>query len=153
MAKKMKWFIAGIMQGSIKTEHLHVQDYRSELTRLIKTYFPDHAVFDPFFNHQDSISYDDQTGKKVFLQHNRMAAETDVLVAFVPEATMGTAIEMWEAWKNGVAVITISELQHSWAVKFTSHLLFDDIGHLESAFENGEIQSFLDRHQKHEKHY
>lgn len=150
--KVMKWFIAGIMQGSIKTEHLHGQDYRGELSSMILRYFPDHVVFDPFEKHQDSIAYDDQTGKQVFMQHNRIASESDVLVAFVPEATMGTAIEMWEAWKNGVPVIAISEMCHSWAIKFTSHLLFNDLEQFESALKQGVIAEFLDNHQ-HEKHY
>ena len=44
----------------------------------------------------------------MFFRHNRMCREIDVLLAFVPEASMGTAIEMWEAYQHGAAVITIS---------------------------------------------
>ena len=34
---------------------------------------------------------------------------------------MGTAIEMWEAYQHGAAVVTISPMRHNWAVKFLSH--------------------------------
>ena len=68
-----------------------------------------------------------------------MCREVDVLLAFVPEASMGTAIEMWEAYQHGAAVITISPLEHNWAVKFLSHALYVDMPAFEAALENGEV--------------
>ena len=62
-----------------------------------------------------------------------MCREIDVLLAFVPEASMGTAIEMWEAHQHGAAVITISPLKHNWAVKFLSHALYADLPEFEAA--------------------
>jgi hypothetical protein len=52
-----------------------------------------------------------------------MCGETDLLIAFVPEATMGTAIEMWEAARHGRVVVTISPLDLNWAVQFCSDLV------------------------------
>ncbi len=66
-----------------------------------------------------------------------MCREIDVLLAFVPEASMGTAIEMWEAYQHGAAVITVSPLKHNWAVKFLSHAIYDDLGEFEAAVESG----------------
>jgi hypothetical protein len=139
----MRWFIAGIMQGSLLTEHMHQQDYRSQLSQLIFAHFPDDEIFDPFAKHTQSIEYSDDIGREVFLNHNRIAGEVDVLLAYVPEATMGTAIEMWEAFRNNVPVITISPLTHSWAVKFTSDLIFHDIDAIAKAFHDGQINLFL----------
>ena len=62
-----------------------------------------------------------------------------MLLAFVPEASMGTAIEMWEAHQHGAAVVTISPLGHNWAVKFLSHVLFSDEAQFEAALESGEL--------------
>ena len=53
-----------------------------------------------------------------------MAATADVLVAYVPEASMGTAIEMWQAFKAGAHVFTISPLAENWVVKFLSQRVF-----------------------------
>ena len=72
-----------------------------------------------------------------FLQHNRMCGEVDVVLACVPEASMGTAIEMWEAYRNGKVIITISPLAHNWAIKFLSHILYKDESVFEAALENG----------------
>lgn len=94
----MKFFIAGIMQGSKTDLALHVQDYRQLIKESLSKAFPDAVVYDPLEYNKDSLTYNYKTGKKVFLAHNRMCGtEFDVLVAFVPEATMGTAIELWEA--------------------------------------------------------
>jgi hypothetical protein len=68
-----------------------------------------------------------------------MCREIDVLLAFVPEASMGTAIEMWEAHRHGAAVITISPLKHNWAVKFLSDALFADIPAFEAALRSGAV--------------
>ena len=46
---------------------------------------------------------------------------------------MGTAIEMWEAYQHGAAVITISPLKHNWAVKFLSHAIYLDMATFEAA--------------------
>ena len=68
-----------------------------------------------------------------------MCREIDVLLAFVPEASMGTAIEMWEAHQHGAAVITVSPLRHNWAVKFLSHAIYGDLGEFEAAVTSGEV--------------
>ena len=73
-----------------------------------------------------------------------MCREVDVLVAFVPEASMGTAIEMWEAHQHGAAVITISPLRHNWAVKFLSHALYADLPAFETALRSGEVARRID---------
>ncbi len=141
----MRFFLAGIMQGSLKVSALHDQDYRSRITELLLAKFPDGEVYDPLVNHGESLGYDARTGRDVFFHHNRMCREVDVLVAFVPEASMGTAIEMWEAHQHGAAVIAISPLKHNWAVKFLSHALYADIRQFETAVENGEITRVIEK--------
>jgi len=89
------------------------------------------------------VEYDEQRGREVFFGHNQMCREVDVLVAFVPEASMGTAIEMWEAYKNGRTVVTISPLQHNWSVKFLSHLRYLDLGQFAAALESGDFAERL----------
>ena len=94
-------------------------------------------------NHSGSIEYDDSTGREVFFGHNRMCREIDVLVAFVPEASMGTAIEMWEAHKNGKIVITVSPLTHNWAVRFLSDVVYGEVAELEAAIQSGALAEQL----------
>ena len=110
-----------------------------DISRLIETHFPDADVYDPHAKHSTSLDYSHETGRDVFFRHNLMCREVDVLVAFVPEASMGTAIEMWEAYQHGAAVITISPLRHNWAVKFLSHALYADLPAFEAALQSGEV--------------
>ena len=133
----MRFFLAGIMQGSLTEPMLHDQDYRSHLKQLIEAHFPEADVYDPLADHADSIGYDDTTGRDVFFGHNLMCREVDVLIAFVPEASMGTAIEMWEAHQHGAAVFAISPMSHNWAVKFLSHQIYEDLAACETAVING----------------
>jgi hypothetical protein len=135
----MRFFLAGIMQGSHTAAKCHGQEYRAHLTQLIERHFHDAEVYDPHVKHATSLAYDHETGRDVFFRHNRMCREVDVLVAFVPEASMGTAIEMWEAYRHGAAVITISPLHRNWAVKFLSHALYADMPAFEAALQSGEV--------------
>jgi len=135
----MKVFLAGIMQGSHLGAVMHHQGYRGRLRELLNRHWPDAEVYDPLADHQQSLDYDVDQGCAVFLHHNRMCSETDVLIAFVPEASMGTAIEMWEAWKHGRVVIAISPLSHNWAVRYCSHLLFPDVESFEAEVISGEL--------------
>ncbi|MDO5580972.1 MAG: hypothetical protein Q4G69_07535 [Planctomycetia bacterium] len=124
----MKIFIAGIMQGSIQEKSIHSQNYRKEIADKLRTKFPDAEIYDPFGNHQNSLNYTDQTGKETFLKHNRMCGtDVDLLIAYIPEASMGTAVEMWEAWKNNAKVISITPMIANWAVRFLSHAVYPDL--------------------------
>ena len=74
-----------------------------------------------------------------------MCREVDVVIAFVPEASMGTAIEMWEAHEHGRAVVlAISPLVHNWAIKFCSHAVFESLDLFEAAVRDGRIAEIVE---------
>jgi hypothetical protein len=136
----MRIFIAGIMQGSHAKAAIHDQDYRGRIDSLLKTAFPEAEIYDPRANHKKSLEYKAETGREVFFQHNFMCREIDVLLANLPEASMGTAIEMWEAYQHGAVVVSISPLKHNWAVKFLSHILYADMSEFEAAASDGSLR-------------
>jgi hypothetical protein len=140
----MRFFLAGIMQGSHLGELLHNQDYRSRLTQLLREAFPGCEVYDPLADHQNSLDYDDVTARRVFFHHNRLCRDVDAVIAYVPEATMGTAIEMWEAHQAGRAVIAVSPLIHNWAIKFCSHAVYPDWEAFSLALQRGEVSEIIE---------
>jgi hypothetical protein len=144
----MRFFLAGIMQGSHLGAVLHNQDYRARLKQLLLEQFPGSDVYDPLADHGESLGYDDETGRKVFYHHNRMCREVDVIIAVVPEASMGTAIEMWEAHEHGRGlVIAISPLSHNWAIKYCSHAVYADLEAFEAAARAGKVGTLIHEHE------
>jgi hypothetical protein len=135
----MRVFLAGIMQGSHLGFVLHNQSYRERIKRLLTVHLAGAEVYDPLADHQNSLDYDDAKGRSVFMHHNALCREVDAVIAFVPEASMGTAIEMWEAHQHGRAVVTISPLAHNWAVRFLSHAVYRDEEAFEAALRQGEV--------------
>jgi hypothetical protein len=135
----MRIFLAGIMQGSHRGAALHDQQYRGRTKDLLAECLPAAEVYDPLADHANSLEYGDLKGLDVFLHHNRMCGEVDVVLAMVPEASMGTAIEMWEAHRNGRVVVTVSPMKRNWAVKFLSNILYADEQELEQALRSGEL--------------
>jgi hypothetical protein len=141
----MRIFLAGIMQGSHLGSVLHAQDYRTRIKELLARYLPDAEVYDPLADHADSLEYDYERGREVFLRHNWMCGEVDVVLAFLPEASMGTAIEMWEAHRHGRCVVSVSPLVHNWAIRFLSDVRYRDESELESAMANGDFLRAIQR--------
>ena len=135
----MRFFLAGIMQGSHLALTLHHQGYRGQLRVLLEQHFPAADVYDPLADHADSLAYDENRGRGVFFHHCELCREVDVVLAFVPEASMGTAIEMWEAHQHGGVVLTISPLRLNWAVRFLSHEVFIDYEAFEAAVLDGRV--------------
>ena len=123
----MKFFLAGIMQGSRLDNGIHSQDYRKIIRSTLALQYPDIELVCPFEMHPNSVAYDAATGKRTFLDTIAIAAACDAVIAYVPEASMGTAIEIWEAYQAGKPVYTISPLASNWALRFLSTQLFHDL--------------------------
>ena len=87
-----------------------------------------------------------------------MCGEVDVLLAFLPSASMGTAIEMWEAHQHGAAIFAISPMRHNWAIKYLSHGIYADEAEFLAALQSGEVAAKIERiltkknHEIHETH-
>lgn len=137
------FFIAGIMQGS-QPDGIHGQDYRDRLRQILGDAFPGAEVFCPFENHPQSVSYGDERGRNVFTDLVERAGHADVVVAYLPEASMGTAVEMWEAFQKGRLVIAISPLHRNWVVKFLTHRICADLAEFEEFVVSGELKRLID---------
>jgi len=125
-----KIFLAGIIQGSNKGRVLHRQDYRKKTKSILNKYLPQAKIIDPVEKHPESVYYDSEKAKKVFYQSVTACLDCDLIIAYVPEASMGTAIEMWESIKNKIPVWTISPLKENWAIRILStknFLSFEDL--------------------------
>jgi hypothetical protein len=139
----MRIFLAGIMQGSHVAALVHDQTYRNVIGDLVRAHWPTAEVYDPFSNHATSIGYDMRRAREVFLGHVDMCRVFDLLVAYVPEASMGTAIEMWEAHRHARKVVTITPLIHNWVVQLTSDAVYRDVDEFSHALRTGAVDRLV----------
>ena len=143
MSKPLRFFIAGIIQGSLP-DAVHPQHYRTEIADLLRQAFPGAEVFDPVQEYPDSISYDDARASAAFFDLMDRAGQCDVLVAFVPEASMGTAIELWNAHHSGAYVVCVSGLTLNWVVRYLTDMVVKDLGELERIIADGTLAKAID---------
>lgn len=151
MQSGLRIFLAGIMQGSHRGAHLHDQSYREVLVRRLREYLPHCQIYDPWADHKNSLEYSVDQGREVFFRHNRLCGEVDLLIAYVPEASMGTAIEMWEAHRHGRIVVTISPLKFNWTVKYLSDRLYPDWDAFYAELASGQFTVWLERLRQHKQ--
>lgn len=138
MSKPLRFFIAGIIQGSLP-DAIHPQEYREEIGGLLKTAFPGAEIFDPVLRYPDSLSYDDEAASQAFFNLMDLAGRTDVLIAVIPEASMGTAIELWNAHNAGAFVLSVTSLERNWVVRFLSDAVVATIPDLRRLIISGEL--------------
>ncbi len=144
----IKIFIAGIIQGSDVGRGIYSQDYRERIKSVLRKSMPDADVFCPFEHHPNSIDYDDERGRKVFSELTEKAAQTDILIAFLPQASLGTAIEIWQAYRAGKIIFTISPMTENWVIKFLSDRNFISLDEFASYVLSGQFREFIESHRK-----
>lgn len=120
----MKIFIAGVMQGSKRGKGIQKQDYRQLIRDAVEIHHPDAEIFDPFSRFPDSVEYEDQRSKQVLFELAAEAGSSDILIAYLPEASMGTALEMIRAYDNGKPIISISPMAKNWLILALSKKIF-----------------------------
>jgi nucleoside 2-deoxyribosyltransferase len=120
-------FIAGIMQGSRLDRYIGEQDYRRIITQTILERHPEVLIVDPNELHPNGVDYEDEQARATLLEMADLAARADLVVAYVPEASMGTAIEMWQAFRAGVPVVAISPMAANWVIRHLSAIVLPDL--------------------------
>ena len=133
----MQVFIAGVMQGSRRDQYIGTQDYRSIIAQVLQEHHPDVEIVDPNELHPSGVDYDDKKAKATLLAMADLAGQVDLVVAYAPEASMGTALEMWQAYQGGVPLITISPMAANWVIKHLSTLVLPDLDAFRAWVANG----------------
>ena len=125
--KPFRIYIAGTMSGN-SNDSLVDQSYREKIANILTSVYPDIVIDDPFKDHQNSLEYDDKDAKKAFADCLRRSAyDADMVVAYIPEASMGTALEIYEAFRNDKYIVIITPLLNNWIVRLYGDIAFSSI--------------------------
>ncbi|MDP8223089.1 MAG: nucleoside 2-deoxyribosyltransferase [Candidatus Lernaella stagnicola] len=130
MWKKYDFFIAGVIQGSIAEKQVHAQDYRDEIKKVLAEKAPERSVFCPVEEHCNSVEYSDEEAREVFFGHLDILRQARVMIAYLPVASMGTAIEMEVCRAEGIPIIAVSPMAHNWVIRLYSQAVVPDIAAL-----------------------
>jgi len=144
MSKTIRIFLAGIIQGSKVEAAIHDQDWRSGFKRILERHVPHADIHCQYSLHPHSITYDLPGIRRTIEEGNRIASECDVLIAYIPSASMGTAIEMYEAFRAGAVVVAVTPLAANWVVRAYSHRVLSDPAAFETFLAEGGLQELLD---------
>lgn len=139
----VKVFIAGIMQGSRLDSFIDDQDYRRVIAQVVLRRFPAAVIVDPNEIQPDGVAYGDELAKATLLEMAELASMADLVVAYVPQASMGTAIEMWQAYQAGIPLVTVSPMAANWVVKFLSNVVLPDLSAFQSWVTGGGLDKLL----------
>lgn len=139
----MNVFLAGIIQGSIAEAKIHSQDWREPIKQALARHAPRAVVYCHYSEHPNSITYDLPEIKATLTDGIHRAAHCDVLVAYLPSASMGTAIEIYEAARNGAVILAISPMAANWVLRAYCDRIFDDVEAFEAFLAEGELDELL----------
>ncbi len=139
----MRVFLAGIIQGSIAESRIHDQDWRDPIRRAVERHCPTAEVYCHYEAHPDSITYGLGKLIETLEDGNRRAAEADVVLCWLPAASMGTAIEMYVAAKAGAVVLAITPMAANWVIRAYSDRILPDLDALERFLQAGGLDDLL----------
>lgn len=123
----MRVFLAGVMQASLPGKGIVDQSYRNAIGEALLAKWPELDVVDPLVLHPNSVEYDDEAARRTLFALATLASSCDLVIAYVPQASMGTALEMNAAYEKGVPVIAISSLRENWVIRAMSTRVFPDL--------------------------
>ncbi|MCA9969494.1 MAG: hypothetical protein KC425_04715 [Anaerolineales bacterium] len=135
----MQVFIAGIMQADRADRLIESQTYREQIGAALRRHVADVQIVDPWLLNPNSVEYEDEQARQTFFSLTRRAREADLLIAYLPKPSMGTAMEMWEAYHGGAYIVAVTPFRHHWAVRFVANEILPDIETLLVAIENGRL--------------
>lgn len=138
-------FLAGIIQGSHTDKSIHSQDYREKIINAIEAAYPDAVVYNPFDGHEKSVDYDDDKGKATFFGALEEIKKCDLMIAYLPHASLGTAIEIWECFRLGIPVWTITPMRTNWVIRFCSEKIFNDLEDFASQLQSLEATTLKEK--------
>lgn len=141
----MKVFLAGIIQGSLAEPRIHAQSWRDPLKAALARHAPDAEVYCHYEAHPESIRYDLPRIVETLEDGNRRAAEADVVICWLPEASMGTAVEMYAAHRAGAVVLTITPMTANWVIRAYSDRIFAGLAAFEEFLAGGELADLIAR--------
>ena len=146
----MRFFLSGVIQGSTLGAGITDQSYRDELKELLRTAFPhpEHVTLCPIEMYPYSAALPPPAAKRAFEHLVETAASADAIVAFLPVASNGTAIEIWEASKRGTPVFTVSPMTENWVIKFYSTRVFPNVAEFTDFVQSGQLAAFMQEHLK-----
>jgi hypothetical protein len=146
MSGHLYFFLGGIIQGSRRDREVHDQDYRHVIRGVLSDAFPGSKIFCPVENHPDSPTYSDRRARDVFFHHLKILGRSDCLVAYLPEASMGTSIEMWHSFHRNIFVVAITPMRDNWIVRLFSHKVCSGLDAFREYARSGDFQNMLESH-------
>ncbi len=120
----MNVFLAGIIQGSMVEPAIHAQDWRDPIKAALGEHYPAAEVYCHYSRHPESITYKMPEIRATLTDGIKRAAGSDLVIAYCPSASMGTAIEIYEAYRNNAVVLSITPLQANWVLRSYSDEMF-----------------------------
>ncbi|MCD6365416.1 MAG: hypothetical protein J7M14_06030 [Planctomycetes bacterium] len=139
----MKVFLAGIMQGSLAEAKIHAQDWREPIKRVLSSQLGGAEIYCHYSRHPNSITYAIDDIRQTLAEGIDQARQCDLLIAYVPRASMGTAVEMYEAHRAGAAVVSISPMAPNWVLRAYSDHILNDLAAFQAWADSGALTELV----------
>ncbi len=133
----MRIFFAGIVQGSHTDGGIVDQSYRAEIAEILDEHLSNVEIIDPVEMNPGREDYSDEQAMQAMHELGEWAGKSDVLIAYLPSASMGAAIEIWHAHLHNVPIYSISPMADNWMVAAFAEKVFPDIATFKAFIADG----------------
>ena len=146
------YFLSGVMGGSgtgtakLAGVTVESQDYRASIRAAVLAADSTACVIDPaevvklraaelHVDGTPELGFwkDDACVRTMFGEVVALAAQSEVVISYLPRASMGSAVELHAAREAGRLVVVVApneQMRANWVVRAYAHFVFDDIASL-----------------------
>ena len=139
----MRVYLAGVMQGSRTDLIVESQNYREQIGQALTSAIPGVDVIDPWSIFPGSPGYHDGQVRETLTAEFELVRQSDVLIAYLPHASMGTAIEMWLAYEAAKPIVVASPMTHNWIIRATANKVLPDLDSLIDYVRDGAFKALV----------
>jgi hypothetical protein len=93
--------------------------------------------------HPGGVDYPPDEQRTAFFGLVEAAAQADLLIAYLPQASLGTAIELWEAYHHGRVVVVITPMRENWVINLMAHAVLPSLEDFETFVRDGRLAALL----------
>lgn len=136
-------YITGIQRGSKK--ELHPQTYRKQIIDAIRETWDSATLQCPTIDESRDKEEQLKDTVKEFEQRLSLLKKANIIVAYIPEASMGSAIELYNASLRGKYVVTISPMRSNRIIRLFSHDIYDSVESFINACQVGKFKKDYSR--------
>ncbi len=142
----MKIFLGGIVHSGMSNPDTYDQSYRGIIKEQLRIHHPQVEIYCCNDDRSsDPSKFECRSPKENFEHFLQNVRTSKIFIGYLPYPSIGTAIELYNAYLHGVPTITITPLKMNWSIQAYSTHVFGTLEEFLDEIPKGLLVKYLEK--------